>query len=116
MAMRYGWFSAKAASSFGANVYRRPDGSEVIITVVCDSNTDSGCKWDDIICVGEVTDWIRRASSAAITHLPLHRSFWSSSSSKKPMALKEPKYKADCPCGIKAAVCVYHKDATIDMV
>lgn len=52
----------------GYSIYRTPKGTEVKVTVVTESSTDSGTKWNDIRYVGEVTDWVRNESSWAYTY------------------------------------------------
>jgi len=53
----YGWFSEKQ-SRYILCEYRTPAGGTVIVTSVT-KGPEHGTAWDDIICVGEVTEWVR---------------------------------------------------------
>ena len=60
MATKYGWFSQKAKDTgFHTVVYATPAGGEVEILTVTESDTEHGCGWDDIVCVGELGRWLR---------------------------------------------------------
>ncbi len=59
---RYGWFSAKSVEVGSRTaIYRHVDGREVEITGIFDSDKieDIGFNWDDAVCLGEVTHWLR---------------------------------------------------------
>lgn len=61
MAKLYGWFSQNSKNQGnGSSIYEHVDGTHVEITVVCKSNTDAGTSWDDIVCIGEVKQWIKK--------------------------------------------------------
>lgn len=55
-----GFYSAKADQENGHAVYLKPDGSTVKITVVSETKKwiEKNYKWDDTVCVGEVTTHI----------------------------------------------------------
>lgn len=56
----YGWFSEKAAE-YGTSIYKTPEGKEVEVTLVQDSEILSTTyKWEDVIPVGEVTQYLRQ--------------------------------------------------------
>lgn len=82
--IRHGWYSAKAAmdrsgpgyefandpvtgeleqvyveSRQYGSVYLTTEGKEVEVTCVTDTPDDHGMKWDDMVYVGEVTEWVR---------------------------------------------------------
>lgn len=55
----HGWFSRKAhAISKNLITYETPQNTNVIVTNVTYSSTDSGTQWDDIIYLGEVTKFV----------------------------------------------------------
>ena len=58
--LTFGWFSESALNFNGFYVYYlRPDGTEVLVTLVNQSDSDSGSLWHDIQCVGEVVTYVR---------------------------------------------------------
>ena len=60
----YGWFSEKAHQRADAKItYNTPSGEHVLITNITDSPTDSKTVWDDIMCVGEVTNFVSSVSN-----------------------------------------------------
>lgn len=50
----YGFYSEKMASLFGYSIYETVDGSAVRVTVMTHDPKESGCKWNDIVMVGEL--------------------------------------------------------------
>lgn len=53
---KYGWYSKKQnAVMKKAVVYYNDNDEEIICTMISNSNIESSCSWDDIICLGEVT-------------------------------------------------------------
>jgi len=59
MSTKYGFYSRKAADRYGSIVYKTPTGQEVEVTVIFSSPTHESYNWDDKICVGEITDYVR---------------------------------------------------------
>ena len=56
----YGWYSENMrAASDKLVVYRHVDGREVNCTIVSQSPTEHNTMWTDIVCHGEVTNYIR---------------------------------------------------------
>lgn len=54
----YGFYSQKMFNHCGGCVYQTPRGVPIFVTVVNKSQTDSGCSWDDMVPLGEVTNWV----------------------------------------------------------
>jgi len=54
----YGFYSRKAAETFGSSIYRHVSGDVVEVTCVCPTMDSSIYKWDDKVYVGEVTNYI----------------------------------------------------------
>jgi hypothetical protein len=54
-------FYSHEARHFGSFLYRKPDGTEVEVTSVFSSKErgERIYRWDDKVCVGEVTKFIR---------------------------------------------------------
>ena len=62
--VKFGFFSETAAGKLGSLLYKRPDGTEVDVTAIYDTK-EEGEKfyhWNDKVCVGEVTRFIRKKS------------------------------------------------------
>ena len=63
----YGWFSPTA--QLGSDVivtYNTLDKGPVIVSSVTESPTDSGTNWKDIICLGEVTNFISNKKNTMV--------------------------------------------------
>lgn len=58
----YAWYSPRTAKLYGSVIYARADGTEVEVTIVCDSNV-SNDGWTDKIYVGEVTRYLRKGQA-----------------------------------------------------
>ena len=58
------WLSCKQSAYTGTCFYRRADGTEVKVTMVTRDN-EHGTMWDDIVCLGEVTDYVRAGAPGA---------------------------------------------------
>lgn len=60
---KYGFTSKQAMKINGGSIYSRPDGSEVLVAFVGDDphSYDGKTGFTDIVCIGEVVDWIRKA-------------------------------------------------------
>ena len=57
---KYGWYSYLFHKQRGTFcIYKTPFNTEVRITHVTDSPTDHGTKFPDIICHGEVTEFVK---------------------------------------------------------
>ena len=56
----YGWVSQKSLRQSKGVVYRRPDGSEVLVSCVSRDPDHHGTYWTDCQCIGEVTDYVRQ--------------------------------------------------------
>ncbi len=54
--IKYGWYSAKSAKLYGSCIYDTPSGETVEVTAVYTPEESYRYKWDDRVCVGEVTD------------------------------------------------------------
>lgn len=54
MEKKYGWYSTKMFHLFGYVKYRDLQGNEMICTCISSSPSDSGAKWNDLICLGEI--------------------------------------------------------------
>ena len=53
---QYGWYSEKQKLvTKKVIVYYNDNDEEIICTMISNSNIESSCNWDDIICLGEVT-------------------------------------------------------------
>jgi len=67
--MKYGLYSAEAARLFGSFYYKKPDGSQVEITCVCDTPDWDGYCWKDKVSVGEVVEygWCGKATTGIWT-------------------------------------------------
>jgi hypothetical protein len=52
-----GWYSEKQ-SAVGLFEYATPDGGRALVTQVTPGDGPA-CAWDDIVRVGEVTEWVR---------------------------------------------------------
>lgn len=65
--MSIGFYSEKGSSIHGSYIYNRPDGTEVEVTSVfkTEDHGKVGCGWDDKVCVGPVTDFVRRGKPSA---------------------------------------------------
>jgi hypothetical protein len=63
--IHHGWFSIKQSKIGGTVWYKTPDGGRVECTCVT-SDKSHGTKWDDIAYVGEVTEYISRASDGSL--------------------------------------------------
>jgi Ribonuclease G/E len=64
--IRHGWYSQKMRDLIShergkgaAHEYKTPDGKAVIVTTVTNEKNRESILWDDLYCVGEVTEWIR---------------------------------------------------------
>jgi hypothetical protein len=56
----YGWYSEGAHSISAVEItYNTPDNIPVVVTSVTDSPNDSKTSWEDSICKGEVTNFIK---------------------------------------------------------
>ena len=56
----YGWYSENMlAATDSLVVYRHVDGREVNCTIVSQSPTEHSSMWTDIVCLGEVTGYLR---------------------------------------------------------
>jgi len=56
----YGWVSNQSNRHSSTVVYRRPNGSEVEVSFVSYNPTHHGTCWTDCLCIGEVTEFVRR--------------------------------------------------------
>ena len=54
----YGYYSAHADRQFGHCLYKTPDGLVIKITEVTSKDKPFG-RWNDYVCLGEVTDYIK---------------------------------------------------------
>lgn len=54
MQKQYAWFSSKMCRLGGYVKYRLLNGEEIIATVISNSPSDSGAKWNDLIFLGEI--------------------------------------------------------------
>ena len=58
--MKYGFFSPRSKSCGNPTYwYRTPAGEEVEVSLVYNDPETDDFKWEDKVCVGEVTDFIR---------------------------------------------------------
>ena len=72
----YGWYSRLADISSKRNrtsdssdvYYNTPTGDKVKVTCVNESYTESGTKWTDIKCIGEVTTYAANQRSSLFIH------------------------------------------------
>lgn len=66
----FGWYSVKQARVAGTVFYKTPSGEVVEVSSVT-KDMDHGSKWDDIACVGEVTEWDHRGSKGELEEMGL---------------------------------------------
>lgn len=57
--IHYGWYSAKAAQSFGTATWEKADGTQVDITCVTSDPEGESYMWDDKVPVGKVIRCVR---------------------------------------------------------
>jgi len=74
----YGFYSEKAARQFGTVVWKTPDGRDVHCTLVDDDPSGARYGFDDAVCIGEVTEFIKsfQISSAGAKIVHLTRNVW----------------------------------------
>jgi hypothetical protein len=63
---KYGWYSILQAEIAGTSFYSTPDGSKIEVSCVSDNPDDSGCKWDDMVPLGEVCKPLGKAVSGKV--------------------------------------------------
>jgi len=61
MSKTYGWYSQGMIENCGGFLHKTPDGGIVEVAMVHTSATDHETGWDDMICVGEVGEFVGRA-------------------------------------------------------
>mgnify|MGYP003384003543 CR=1 FL=1 len=54
----YGWYSPRSHYLHGTVLYRTPAGTDVHVTSVNNSDTEHGSNWADIVCVGQITEYV----------------------------------------------------------
>lgn len=57
--IKLGWFSKKGLATGGSYRYRTPKGEEVEVTCIGEKPS-----WDDVICVGPITEYVSRCRQA----------------------------------------------------
>ena len=63
--MAYGFYSVRQAKVGGTVWYWSIDGSLIEVTQV-DAREDYVSRWDDMVCLGEVTTFVRRGSKGTL--------------------------------------------------